>query len=138
MDFWQEYNEHCLQSPWVIAPNGTGVEIEDVIPSGRAFVFNPSQSDSAYSMMSKMVTALKLDPDQIQLLEDRPELIENIECLNAKKIVFFGDQFPGAFGEALHWAGHQVVKTHSLEDLLTQPDLKKQTWEHLKMFARLP
>ena len=137
MDFWQEFNEQCLQSPWIISPDGTGVEIMDFIPSGRAFIFGKNQPDEAFTMMSKMVAALKLDQGQVNLLEADESLMTSLENHNAKKIVFFGKHFPGAFGEAFHWSGHKVVKTHGLGDLLSQPTLKKETWEHLKLFAGL-
>lgn len=134
MDFWTLYADQCLQSPWVIHPEKihSGFEIR----SQKVFVYEGELSDEASVMLSKMVGALQYQPDQVTLLSS--DAIDNLQDVSKSlQIVFFGKNCPGRFGEALHWAGHQVVQTHDLQSLLNQPELKKETWAHLKLFASL-
>ncbi len=89
-------------------------------------------------MLGKMVAALNYQPDSVTIIGAEAHTLDYFEDAQAShKIVFFGNRCPGRFGEAMHWAGHQVVKTHSLEDLISNPSLKKETWSHLKLFAGL-
>ena len=52
-----------------------------------------------------------------------------------KKILFFGTQYPGTLGDWQNWYGHQILKTHSIQHLLENVELKKETWAHLKNYA---
>ena len=89
-------------------------------------------------MLSKMILALKYEPSEVTLVENVENRLKDLESLSSsKRVLFFGEDFPGRFGEALHWAGHQVIRTHDLTDLLNRPELKKQTLAHLKLFASL-
>ncbi len=111
---------------------------QDSFPNEKIFVVEAGASDAAYSMLAKMVAALQYQPSEVTFLQGTPENIEILENHSFnKKLLFFGNQFPGRFGEAMHWSSHQSIQTHALESLLQNPGLKKETWEHLKNYSRL-
>ena len=141
MDFWSVFFDESLQSPWVIEPKKvadvqgeTGV----LVSTPYAFVFSGDPDQTTSVMLSKMVLAIKLSPEEVTLAEwDGEEMNELKMVGEPKKILFFGSHFPGSFGQVRNWYGHQVIQTHSLSQLVSSPDLKKETWFHLKKFASL-
>ncbi len=135
MDFWSQYITESLQSPWFIK---TESEASQPVLQKRIFVVSDELPDEAFTMLGRMIAALKYGPEEVTVLSDGPDDVETLEALDESRwILFFGEEFPGRFGETLHWAGHQVIQTHGLQSLLRNPDLKKQTWQHLKNFASL-
>jgi DNA polymerase III psi subunit len=136
MDFWAAYREECLQNPWVVRPVDDSPEAAAF--HEKVFVYAEELSEATATMLSKMVAALNYQPEQVSLCWGHLQTLEQLQQdSRSLKVVFFGNQFPGTMGEAVHWAGHQVVQTHALETLLHEPSLKKQTWSHLKKFAGL-
>lgn len=108
------------------------------IPSKKVFVVESDLSDQGYEMLGKMVAALKFKPHEVSFVEDSEDLLTNLENLSdSKNILFFGETFPGHFGEIQNWFGHQVIQTHSMDRLLAKPNAKKATWAHLKTYAGL-
>lgn len=138
MNFWTQYIQDSLQSPWFIQPQGEVTEATWTVPTQKIFVLSEGLNDQAYEMLAKMVAALHYSADEVSFIENSEGKLAEIESLSGeRKILFFGNQFPGRFGEAVHWAGHQVIQTHDLNSLQQNPALKKQTWAHLKLFATL-
>lgn len=131
--------KESLQSPWVVKQiSDTPVGDSFDFATERVFVILPGVSQEGYTMLEKMVAALKYQKDQVQLVEASVEKIDGLaEDSVSRKVLFFGADLPGRFGQALHWAGHQIIQTHGIESLQNNPALKKETWEHLKLFARL-
>ena len=135
MDFWGHYLTESLYSPWLVLPEGESVP---PIRTQKVFVYQGDLSDAAATMLSKMVAALNFPHDSVTIMATDSEPFASLQDQPpGLKLVMFGTELPGRFGEAIHWAGHQVVQTHSLEKLLAKPDLKRETWHHLKMFASL-
>ena len=104
----------------------------------RIFVFPPDIPEELHRMMEKMVFALGCKPDEVSFLSLSEEGLDELENYQgSRNILFFGDQYPGLFGEFIHWSGHKVMKTHGLDLLKSQPELKMQTWEHLKKYGSM-
>lgn len=120
----------------MIRPEGTGDP--SPITAEKVFVYQGELSDLSSTMLNKMVTALKYASQSVCILAGSEAVLAELQTFSSPlRIVFFGETFPGRFGEALNWAGHQIVKTHDLTLLVEQPNLKGQTWNHLKLFAGL-
>ena len=139
MEFWDQFIKESLQSPWVIRPEGAADSVESQWhPHTRIFVIENDLPDDAYQMLGKMVAALKYDPAAVLFLENLPGNMEALKGeVSDRILLFFGQDFPGQMGEAMNWSGHQIVKTHSVQSLLDNANLKKETWAHLKLFASL-
>ena len=138
MDFWDAYIDVSLQNPWVIGPEATDLDPLPEPDNHKIFVIENSLPDELFEMISKMVQAIKYQPEEVSLLAINANQAESIkDWKNSKKILFFGKTYPGSFGQFINWYGHKALQTYSLLDLKTQPELKKQTWEHLKNYAKL-
>jgi DNA polymerase III psi subunit len=133
LDFWSLYMRESLQSPWVILPEREAVSVEVVEP-GQKFVFVTGLlNGDEEALLAKIVAAVKLTDKQLICLQGDSELVQAIgHWSRAHQILFFGDSFPGNFGMSKSWNGQTICRTHSLASLLNQPDLKRQTWQHLK------
>ena len=102
----------------------------------KIFIFPPEVSGDLYPMMEKMVSALGYRSGEVSFLELSEEKLDKLkEEGSSKRILFFGDGYPGAFGQLVEWSGHSIMKTHGLDVLRDQPELKKETWEHLKKYG---
>ncbi len=160
MDFWSVFFKESLQNPcWEIfrgqvSVNGGQERISGRMTDSRAtlfqggsktpfpdtfriFVFPPDTSAELHAMMEKMVSALGYKPDEVSFLglsEKELDKIENSQ--GSRNILFFGDQYPGLFGEFVEWSGHKIMKTHGLDLLKEQPELKKKTWGHLQKYSQ--
>ena len=136
--FWDTYTRESLQSPWLIDPRPEGsVNLTQAWPS-RLFVIEPGLPPGAYGMLHRMIGALKYKPAQVFILEGDEEKLKALEFqAEPRSLLFFGPHFPGDFGQVLDWSGHQILKTHSVKDLLEKEELKKETWNHLQLFRRL-
>lgn len=139
MDFWDAFIKESLQSPWMVRPERVPSEPLFEVKTQKVFVIGHDLPDEAYEMLSKMILALKYDPAHVTVLSANAVEAESLQDISEpKNILFFGkEDFPGSFGEALNWSGHKIFKTHSLNDLLQSPGLKKETWGHLKAYAGL-
>lgn len=97
------------------------------------FVCSDKYSADAEDLFYKMVAAMKLERNQIKLINcHQKTLIDfEIEILSCQAVVFFTD-------EASEWK--QLVQSKSVfnvqtfgpEYLLKNPQFKKQTWEQLQ------
>lgn len=104
-----------------------------VRPLKILFVCSESLSVDAQELFYKMVAAMKLEKNQIELVNcHQKSLIDfEIEILSCQAVVFFTD-------EALDWK--QLAQSESFfnvqafgpEYLLKNPQYKKQTWEQLQ------
>ncbi len=152
MDFWSVFFKESLQTPWMWESLQTRVSVNTGIPDSqvtliqrvsqsfsknfRVFVFPPDISEELHGMMKKMVFGLGYKSDEVSLLGLSVEGLDGLEnCQKSGRVLFFGDQYPGLFGEFVHWSGHKIIKTHGLDLLKSQPELKKETWEHLKKYG---
>ena len=95
-----------------------------------------------------MIVAIRQTSDQLFCLSsDDPTYLKSslARLQEGQKVLVFGLQtlkVPGQkqgspLGEWRPWQGGQVMVTHDLQDLKINPRLKKQTWEHLQVFAGL-
>lgn len=138
MNFWNIYVTECLQSPWMIRPENQAAIPSSDFENTNVFLVEEFLPDEAYSMLSKMIVAIQLKNEEVTILNQGESSLQILEHQRqAKKIICFGDSFPGTFGECVHWMGHEIVKTHSLKALLDQASLKKETWVHLKKYRQL-
>lgn len=97
------------------------------------FVCAEKYSSEAQDLFNKMIAAMKLENNQIELINCRQKsLIDfEIEILSCQAVVFFTE-------EALEWK--QLVQAKSVfnvqtfgpEYLLKNPQFKKRTWEQLQ------
>ncbi len=97
------------------------------------FVYSESLSTEAQDLFYKMIAAMKLEKNQIELMSCRQKsLIDfEIEILSCQAVVFFTD-------ESLEWK--QLAQSKSVfcvqafgpEYLLKHSQYKKQTWERLQ------
>ena len=99
----------------------------------RVFFYEKATGDEALELLPKMLKALAWNTKDVACLKSQ-ESFELGQWKQAKKILFFGCNQARPFGEFIYWQGHQVMGTHSLESLVETPDLKKETWAHLKLF----
>lgn len=135
MSFWNVFTEESLQSPWVIGREGEGTAEPT---TALVFVVPEGVTSSQQSMMAKMIGALKLKSDQVTIFSTNDDEAHEIQSWSEpKRIMFFGENFPGDSGQAINWFGHQTMKTHSLSDLEAQVELKKETWAHLQAYRSL-
>jgi len=138
MDFWSSFKQECLHDPYVIKPlNITEPKVTlDWPTTDYVFVFEMGSLESLKEMAEKMKLAIKLSDKKLTMIELDGEAFERIENSSVQqKILFFGPHFPGVLGEWIHWQGHEVIKTHSLIVLDKNPHLKRETWQHLKLFV---
>lgn len=137
MEFWREYYIECLQKPWMINAAKAPIAIAEP-KNSKVFLFSKSIDRDGLEMLHRMVQALKYQPEEVTFLALDPDDVEGLSQWQAsKKVLCFGEGFPGQFGDFINWYGHRVMKTNSVENLLLQPALKKLTWDHLKAFASL-
>ncbi len=138
MDFWTTFVSESLQSPWMIRPKQIVDSSTEDTSGFYIFLVEELLPDEAYSMVSKMILAINLKPEEVTILNQGDVSVHWLSQLSsAKKIISFGDEFPGEFGEWVRWMGHEVIKTHSLKTLVDQPQHKKETWMHLKKFGQI-
>jgi hypothetical protein len=141
MDFWPAYFKESLGEPWLIQPEGQIAAVGTVQEPQQAIIFltTPLEDPSLQVMMEKMVSAIKLSAHQVAFEYKEVAQFEEVsQWSSAKKIMVFGKEFfPQSLGSKFMMGVHQVLVTHSLSDLKHQPELKKETWEHLKSFAKL-
>lgn len=145
MEFWQTYYTESLQTPWrletLVEPGQ--VEARETFfveepENAKVFAFLPTTNNDCLDMLKRMVLALKYSANEVTFLPIDSEQFESLHYWqSAKKILCFGESFPGQFGDFINWYGHKVMKTHSLENLQSQASLKKATWDHLKVYASL-
>jgi len=134
--FWDIFLTESLQKPWRVLPKPTADSQIPMPIAPYVFVFRETMSDEKEEMLSKMVKALKWSNQKVQILNITLDHVEDLTTWSdAKGILFFGVDFPGDFGLIKNWFGHRIGKTYSLQNLLDQTELKKQTWQHLKNFA---
>lgn len=140
MNFWETYNRECLQTPWMIAGEGSK-ETAPLQPNvlepknHKVFIFIKGSDQAQLTMMGKMIHALKFAPDEVSLIELAAADVSSLQWRGSKKILFFGRDYPGLFGDWMHWQGHEVLQTYSLTDLSHNPGYKKETWAHLQKYA---
>ncbi len=138
MEFWQVYQKESLSSPWLIAPQQIENNLQTWPDQSLLFVIEPTQDPELLEMAQKMRSAIKLTERLLAITEVHPNDLANFKNdVFLKKMIFFGSDYPGLLGEIIHWQGHQVMKTYSLMELQNHPELKKETWSHLKQFAGL-
>lgn len=138
MGFWDVFIDESLQKPWVIGPEEPTSPGPQEPVTDKVFIVSQGLSDDLYVMISKMILALKYKAEDVTILEVDGFNVDFIqEWQTSKKILFFGQSFPGTFGEFSHLFGNQILTTHDLESLKDNIELKKQTWEHLKRYASL-
>lgn len=138
MNFWDVFYAESLQSPWVIRPENLASDEKKIVKTEYAFIVEPGLGSEAFEMLSKMILAIKLEPDQVTLQELTVHEIDQLQMVGEpKKVLFFGNGFPGTFGQVRNWYGHQVVQSHKISALMENPELKKETWNHLKKYASL-
>lgn len=138
MEFWSEFIKESLYSPWLLKAVLESDAKPWVLHNHKVFVVEAGLDNEASEMLQKMIAALKYKQEEVTVLESQAQLEENLQNLSeSKKILFFGNDFPGHFGEFQNWSGHRILQTHSVADLLRRPELKKQTWQHLKSYASL-
>ena len=91
-----------------------------------------------YEMLGKMILAIDLSSEEVSRVELDRDQVDQMQMVGEpKKLFFFGRNFPGSFGQLKNWYGHRVMQSHKISELLAQPDLKKETWGHLKKYASL-
>lgn len=135
MEFWNVFAEESLQKPWLISNQAHAPEVSEP-HQDKIFILPPGTEDSLYAMVAKMIHALKLRPDEVAILELSQAQLSALESWSeGKRILFFGDEYPGEFGDFIHSYGSLAMRTHALDTLATQVDLKKVTWQHLKKYA---
>ena len=138
MGFWQLFYSESLQSPWAIKPVSDAKEETMEVKTPYAFIVEKNLNEQAFEMLGKMILAIQLKNEQVSLIEVAEEDVDKIKMVGEpKKILFFGKNYPGSFGQARNWYGHQVVQSHKVSKLLDNVDLKRETWMHLKKFAGL-
>lgn len=134
--FWNTFLAESLQKPWRILPE-TSVDTQLPIPKAPyVFIFTEAMVPEKLEMLNKMVAALQWSTKNVQILNISLDQLNDLTAWSeSKAILFFGDEFPGDLGVIKNWYGHRMGLTHSLQKLLDQTELKKQTWQHLKDFA---
>ncbi len=134
--FWDTFLAESLQKPWRIQ-QVRSIETQLPIPKApHVFVFTETLGPEKVEMLNNMVIALKWSANNVQILNIKLEQLDDLTVWpEPKAILFFGDEFPGDIGVIKNWYGHRMGQTHSLQKLLEQTDLKRQTWQHLKDFA---
>lgn len=138
MDFLEVFYEECWQAPWMVAPENPHPPAKKSISTAFAFVVQPGLDDEGYSMLSKMILAIKKEADEVSIVEAGEAEIDELQMVGEpKKIIFFGHSGPATFGQLRNWYGHQVMGTHCVTRLQQSPGLKKETWNHLKRYAGL-
>jgi DNA polymerase III psi subunit len=137
MSFWDHYLSDSLQSPWIIGPLVHKKTIKEP-KTKKVFILKNDVTDSQYSMISKMILALKYKPNEVTLIELEDTNLEFLkDWQDSKKILLFGKDFTNQFASFINLYGNQLMATHSLNDLEANIELKKQTWQHLKKFDQL-
>jgi DNA polymerase III psi subunit len=138
MNFWNTYVSECLQSPWMIRPENQYATPSMDFDKTIVFLVEEFLPDEAYTMLSKMIAAIQLKNEDVMILNQGEASVQMLENQSqSKKVICFGEAFPGTLGESVHWMGHEIVKTHSLKTLLEKPAFKKETWVHLKKYRQL-
>ncbi len=138
MDFWSTFKQECLHDPYVIRPHiiTESVVTIDWPKTDFIFVLETGSLDQFKEMVEKMKLALKLTDKKLTMIElDQDDLDGVLNPHPQQKIIFFGPHYPGVMGEWIHWQGLQIIKTHSLDELDKNPNLKRETWQHLKLFV---
>lgn len=140
MDFWPAYFKASLGEPWVIQPEVVNAPQSEIIEplAPVVFVTKPLSQDSLMLMMEKMVLAIKLSAGDVSFeFSEDLSLSAVSQWESPKKVMVFGSDFQSSFGKVESLGACKVIVTHSLDDLNANPNLKKETWEHLKKFAKL-
>ena len=135
MEFWNIFAQESLQKPWVIGSEAAALVLVEP-PQKKVFIVPPGTRDELYSMVTKMIYALKYKASDVGLVEVSVSQVDELsDWSEGKQLLFFGEDFPGSFGDFVNLHGSVVMRTHSLEELDKNPALKKITWAHLKKYA---
>jgi hypothetical protein len=138
MDSYLWYLENVLGLKSVILPAPPPVE-EVVAPEPVklptvVFIDSKGWSQAATELFQKMREAMKLMPEQITILNSSKISASELQVavMAADRVVCFS---PEIF-QSLQKEADLKFQTHSPEDLLKKPELKKQTWEDLKQVMK--
>lgn len=137
MDSYIQYLEQVLglkQVIWPEAPAELEQQVVEVPPARAAvqvlFVADKPWSLKAQDLFSKMREAMKIPESEVKVLfaaeTSLPDL--QISALSAERVVCFS---PSLF-QQISVDSQVKFLTHNPEELLTKPQLKKETWEDLK------
>jgi hypothetical protein len=138
MDSYLWYLENVLGLKSVIWPTPPPVE-EVAVPEHVklptvVFVDSKAWSQPATDLFQKMREAMKLLPEQITILNASQVSASELQVavMAADRVVCFSSEL----FESLHKESDLKFKTHSPEELLKKPELKKQAWEDLKLVMK--
>lgn len=137
MDRYIQYLEQVLGLKQVILPEVQPPAADSTSASVPAentlrvlFLADKPWSPKARDLFLKMREAMKLPEKQTRVLfaseMSWPEI--EIAALSAERVVCFSENL---FAK-IHVDSHLKFHTHNPEDLLSRPQLKKETWEDLK------
>lgn len=144
MEFWSTYLRESLYQPWIIQPEASlssessqdQEEALSVPGQPSLFIAELGLTQEGQQMMQRMLAALHLTESQVMVISLDEGHLHQVKSWGVKKrVLFFGDMWPGVYGEWSNWSGHQIFKTHGIHSLLQNPELKRETWMHLKIFA---
>lgn len=109
-------------------------------PTQRSlFVVASPLKQEQRAMLTKMIQALKwTEGQEVAVINESDHLWSEVPCWNESRcLLVFSEKGPGGWGQLKHWEGHKLMQTHSLDTLLKQPELKRETWKHLQEFAEV-
>ena len=125
----------------------TDVKSEGALDSRLVFVANLESLDAnGRDLFERMVKAMKREPGDVMLvsldLGQGPHALEIIASQPRSAVVVYGLEAAERLAVDEAWflarwnepvAGVPVIVTHSLQDILARPELKKVVWQHLQM-----
>jgi hypothetical protein len=96
----------------------------------------------AHELLFKMLQALGVNPSgdaagstELIELEDSGEWLEGEVDFGGNLVVVLGEEAAMRLG-ILDSGGVRAIVTHSLQSLMQQPQLKRESWQHLQVAAR--
>lgn len=133
------------------------VAIKGDVLSARlvALVASPTSESvltgEADSLAEKMVLAMKLKRQEVAWIEWRnaatepcPDEVIEAALSSHVPILCFGAEAAGSLlqasaipGQWIDWSGVRLMVTHSLSELLSQPEKKKSAWAHLQAVMKI-
>ncbi len=139
MESYLWYLENVLGLKGVIWPAQPVVEEEPVAPEAPKlptvlFIDSKGWSQPAMELFQKMREAMKLLPEQITILNAAQISASELQVavMAADRVVSFSSEI----FLKLQKEEEAKFQTHSPEELLKKPELKKQAWEDLKLVMK--